>query len=350
MKTITIIDAYVSSLEKENLLRECITSCRKLGTDIMLVTHCALPKDIVELVDYYIFDKDNRFNQNSIHAFKSIGNTTVFIPIKESHEYPIVKSMRNAFILAKGLGYDFFYFTEFDLLFSDSDIEKLKQLQTQLTSQSKDFIFFQPINAAWYINNVPIYNVYYETNFFAGKMSSFMEVFDSYFPHTLEEYNRRLAHIQGDNPNCLEFYFFDAFSKYLDKTILIKNHTKEYLKDSRINVSSYQNTKCMIMRSTNQEDYLYITNENEKEYTFKVYLNGQFHSEYKLSNKSIDVNFALIRLIQNCDVFVEIFESEYDCHRYTLQYNKSDYESFINNGYIEMQNVETLRGSHYENH
>ena len=213
MKTITIIDAYVSSLEKENLLRECITSCRKLGTDIMLVTHCTLPKDIVELVDYYIFDKDNRFNQNSVHAFKSIGNTTVFIPIKESHEYPIVKSMRNAFILAKGLGYELFYFTEFDLLFSDSDIERLKQLQSQLISQNKDFIFFQPINAAWYINNVPIYNVYYETNFFAGKISPFMEVFDSYFPHTLEEYNAKLAHISGDNPNCLEFYFFNAFSK-----------------------------------------------------------------------------------------------------------------------------------------
>jgi hypothetical protein len=334
MKKITIIDAYVSSVEKENLLRDCITSCRKLDTDIMLVAHCSVPRDIIEMVDYYIFDKDNRFNENSVYAYKQVNDTTVYIPVKQSHEYPIIKSMRNAFILTKGLGYEFFYFTEFDLAFSDGDVQKLKDLYTEMETSGKDFIFFRPTNAAWVINGTPIYNVYYETNFFAGRVTPVVEVFDSYFPNTLEEYNIRLAPIQGNNPNCLEFYFYDAFNKFADRSIVTNQHTKEYLADSKINVSSYHNTKCMIMRSTNQKDYLYITNENEKDYGFKVYIDSELVGEYVLSNKSIFANFAIIRLYKDCEIRVDVAESESDGHNYTISYKYADSASFINNGYI----------------
>lgn len=333
MKKITIIDAYVSSVEKENLLRECIISCRKLETDIMLVTHCVIPKDIIEMVDYYVFDRDNRFNENSVYAFKTVNDTTVNIPVKQSHEYPIIKSMRNAFILAKGLGYEFFYFTEFDLVFSDTDVQKLNNLYTELKTFEKDFIFFHPTNASWLINGTAIFNVYYETNFFAGRVNPFVEVFDSYFPSTLEEYNAKLAPIQN-NPNCLEFYFYDAFSKFADRSIVTDQHTKEYLADSKINVSSYQNTKCMVMRSTNQKDYLYITNENEKDYTFKVFIDSEFVSEHVLSNKSIFANFAIIRLYNDCKIRVDVVESEVANHSYTINYTYADSDSFINNGYI----------------
>ena len=94
------------------------------------------------------------------------------------------------------------------------------------------------------------------------------------------------------------------------------------------------------MRSTTQKDYLYITNENEKDYVFKVYIDDVFHSEHVLSNKSIAVNFALILILHNCNIRIEIFESEFEYKTHSIKYDRENDQSFIDNGYIQTDDNE----------
>ena len=61
-RDIICITAYVNNEERKNLLKECITACRKFGMDILVASHSVLTEDIIKMVDYYVYDADNRFN------------------------------------------------------------------------------------------------------------------------------------------------------------------------------------------------------------------------------------------------------------------------------------------------
>lgn len=334
MKSITIIDTYAPTLDKQNLLVECINSCRKLGTDIMVVSHHALPENILGMVDYFVYDSNNTFNNFSACAWKAVGNITVYIPITKSHNYPIVRSMRNAFGLANALGYEFFFFTEFDHNFSESDTQRLTELKHNMLDQSKDFLFFRPKGAVWQVEGVSIYDVYYETSFFAGRVAPFTKIFDGYFPSELEDFNIAFGQMGKDSPNCLEHLFYSAFHRFISKSVIIEQYVNEYFTDSRINVSSIENTKSLLLRANDGRDFLYITNDNTNEYLFKVYMNETEHSQIILTARTVAEGFTIIPLTHDCDIKVLVYQHDILLNTYHLEYKLEDAHKFENNGSI----------------
>jgi hypothetical protein len=56
---IFLIMAYTPDRFKENLLRDLINGLRELDQDILLVSHTIQSQDIIDSVDYYIYDKEN---------------------------------------------------------------------------------------------------------------------------------------------------------------------------------------------------------------------------------------------------------------------------------------------------
>ncbi len=334
MKSITIIDAYAPTLDKQNLLIECINSCRRLGTDIMVVSHHALPENILGMIDYFVYDSNNTFNSFSAFAWKTVGNLTVNIRITKSHNYPIVRSMRNAFGLANALGYEFFFFTEFDHNFSESDTQRLTELKTNMLDQSKDFLFFRPRNAVWQVDGVSIYDVYYETSFFAGRVAPFTKIFDGYFPSELEDFNSAFGQMGKDTPNCLEHLFYNAYHRFITKSVVIEQYVKEYFTDSRINVSSAENTKSLILRANDGRDFLYITNDNTDEYLFKVYMNGDEQSQVTLTSRTVSEGFTIIPLPHNCDIKVLVYQDDTLVSTHLLEYKLEEAHKFVDNGSI----------------
>jgi hypothetical protein len=333
-KSLTIIDAYAPTTDKQKLLIECIESCKGFATDIMLVSHNVLPEHIVNRVDYYIFDKDNRFNTTQAWAWKTVGDVTVTLNIHHSHEFPIIKSMRNAFSLADALGYEFFYFTEFDHEFSNTDIQKLELLKNELCTTNKNFLFMKPVTASWNMNGVDLYGIYYETSFFAGKVRPFVQRFTEYFPILLEEFEA--AQNKNDNPHCLEHLFYDAFKDKAEETIIIEQYVKEYLMDSKINRSSYKSTTSVILPSNVNKNYLYISNDNMEPLIFKIYMNDQKVQEYSLTNTTVAQGFQLLELSHDAEIRVDVYEEETLIQTHMLTYREANTDAFRATGMVNI--------------
>ena len=334
MKSITIIDAYAPTLDKQNLLIECINSCKGLGTDILLVAHHALPERVLSLVEYFVYDSNNTFNDFGAVVWKQVGNVRINIQVTKSHNYPIVRSMKNAFGLAQSLGYEFFFFTEFDHVFSAADTKKLLQLRHTMLEQSKDFIFFRPRDAVWRVDDEPKCDVYYETSFFAGRVVPFMKVFDACVPRELVDFNRAFGQSGPNGPYSLEHIFYNAYHALACKSVIIDQYVHEYFANSRINTSSSGSTQALVLRANDGRDYLYVTNNNTEEYTFKVYMNDIEHTQFTLTNRTVGEGFTIIPLSQNCDIKVAVYHGEAMVNTHQLEYRTEDAHTFVDNGSI----------------
>ena len=126
MKNLFIIDTYPVSPKQEEILIECIEKLKFLKWDILLVSHLPIKTEIQEMVDYLIYDKDNTFLPSNITPFNwfEIGGNLKVEILNGGHTLPICRNMFNSIKFAEDNYYDFFFFLEFDNLFSESDLLK----------------------------------------------------------------------------------------------------------------------------------------------------------------------------------------------------------------------------------
>jgi len=68
-KNCVVIDCYIDNNEKLDILKNNIYILKKLKLDVILVSHSILPKSIIELVEFYIYDRDNTYNDISFIRF-----------------------------------------------------------------------------------------------------------------------------------------------------------------------------------------------------------------------------------------------------------------------------------------
>ena len=324
-KTCLIIDAYISSKDKENLLFENLQSMKKFGHDIFLVSHSPVSEKIISEVDYFLYDKDNTFNDNHVYSWRKAEDIEIRVNINKSHEWPIIRSMRLAFNTAKSLGYEYFIFSEFDHEYSDSDIEKVNSIINGSIESNKKLIFWAPQEKVDYGGYGDDTGIFYETCFFSGDISFFLDIFNSKFPSTLEEYN---SNFSSKFPNSLEFYFWKIFSEHSDYITIIPNYVKLDLKHSKINLSSYQNFKSLILKGEKYH-YLYLTNDNSLEYSFKVYMDGSLYESFSLNSY-----FKLIKLRNDCNIKIEAYTDNYKFFEEEIEFKISDSNKYATNGQI----------------
>jgi FkbM family methyltransferase len=331
LKKCIIVDTFVSSPDKEDLLIENLRTFRLFGHDIFLVSHSKLSQKVLDEVDYFLFDRDNSFNENHVYSWRKDEGREIRINIRKSHEWPIIRSMRLAFNTAKSLGYEYFIFTEFDHKYSQSDVDRVQDLIEKSIEREKEMIFWAPQERVDYGGYGNETGIFYETCFFSGYLDEFLKIFESSFPKTLEEYNQNFA---SQFPNSLEFWFWKHFSPSSEKYTIVPNYVKLDLKDSDINVSSYQNFKCLILPSS-KHHYLYITNDNFIDYDFKVYFNNQKSDEFKLNRY-----YKLIRLEENCQIRIDAFSEGNLVSSDVMEYDSDSSDEYEKNGIIIFNNNE----------
>lgn len=320
IRKVFIIDFYTKTEQKKNILRECIQSVKKFGYDIILVGHCSLPEDIIQSVNYYIYDSNNTFNNNHVFGFKIINGVEIRKNIFKSHEYPIIRSMRLAFNMAKTMNYDFFHFTEFDHVYSEKTISEILRLESEVINNEKDYLFFKPLYARFH----DVVGEYYESCFFSGYVNKFLSEFDSYFPKTIEEYNNKFS---VRLPNCLEHFFYELFKE--KNSIIIEDYVKSYFSDSLINVSSYQDTSSDILLTEYGDPYLVISNNNHFESRYCISFNGNVSEEFMLKN-----NTKLIELPYSCNIVIDRFQNDILDEKIEIVYDESKKEEYKLNGII----------------
>ena len=322
-KKIHIIDAYATTNDKLDILRKCIASVRKMGNDIMLVSHCSFPEDIVNSVQYHIFDSDNTFNSNNVFGFRVDDNFEINRNITKSHEFTIIRAIRLAFSMAQQLRYKFFQFTEFDHIYSNEDAVEIYNLEQRIISEEKEFLFFKPPSAQF----GSIVGEYFESCFFMGYIDEFIHKFNDYFPETIEEYNKEFA---IKFPNCLEYFFYQMFKD--EDIIVIDEYVKSYFKNSDINLSSWSNSDMGILMDDEDNAYLVIVNNDNIDHTYEITING------KIKKVTLKSNHDITKLYDSVNIQIKIYSNDRLIETKNIDYNKKNHHEYKALGSIKIRN------------
>jgi autotransporter strand-loop-strand O-heptosyltransferase len=163
---IFVLGAWPDNEDKENDLLDCINRLRAFpGIPILLVSHYAIKPEIQQLVDYYIYDKDNPILLNKDFSkydvasgrWTTIGNVRVENEMKFHHDYAIWLSMSHAFNFCKYLGKTNVHYLEYDNLidtfqYRQSFLEKLGDHDAviyEYTTESSKDTHFDPYMATY---------------------------------------------------------------------------------------------------------------------------------------------------------------------------------------------------------
>jgi hypothetical protein len=256
MKKIIIIGAFPNTEEKEKMLSDCIDKLSLSDYDLMVVSHHPLPLYIQEKVNFSIYDKENildpyEFTPNFFYKTKEF-----LVEIKsQGHMMPVCRNINNGLSLANHLGYDFFFFLEFDNLIDRNDIQLLNLLHYEMLINDKKMIFFNH-----FVENKEIY----ESLIFAGVPNFFLK--NVKLPLSISDFKKFEIQL------TLEKTFFSQFNIIKDSLLLIETSSKFFFKNSSINkIANY--SKCEVIKDvSNNSFHLWISNAstNDNSITIKV--------------------------------------------------------------------------------
>ena len=330
---IIIIDCYANHEEKYKILRECIAKLKLLGHHIMVTSHSVLPEDIVRSVNYYIYDHDNTFSDVYGLANWWFANYHYEIHVNvrppafslKGHEYPIIRAIRNALNLAIANGYDTFCFTEFDNIFSDSDLVKIDAILNDLNPRDKKFFFFEVGNDDT--------DKCIETCFFAGYSSDFLKIFNLYFPSSIEVYNEIFS---KKYPFNLERFFYEMMRSHVNHFKPVRAVSATYFDGDGKNISHVQDAHAWILSDHSGGYYIVVSNHNKQDYKIKITIDGQVVHE----NKFCGVVYPALKLKSEGNYIVEYFSiTDILLKTITINFdlsNKLDYDA---QGIIKFKNI-----------
>lgn len=186
-----IVGCHIDSCEEQDLLMENLLKIKEcFSSPILLVSHKFVDINILNLVDYFIYDRFNPLlnHKDYIKYICSTGNklSNVFwfenseIRIKRinefRHDYAVWTSMQNAFNFAKYLEKKYIFYVEYDCgvipdLFKKEFIEPLSCNDVCLMKKAvpnRDFVYFNIFSAQLdiilsFINNFDSMEKFYDS-------------------------------------------------------------------------------------------------------------------------------------------------------------------------------------------
>lgn len=172
MKECLIVQYYVRDYKDEYILHSSLESYKKLGLDIILVSHSPISKEIQKKVKYFLYDGDDDlitfedayYNPKAIiNTRKSfyIGDKSIFpfLFVVDDISYTFYKAVYDVYRLANALGYDNSYYIIGDSIINDNDIKSMIEIKNNVISQNKKgyFEIYKPLIHLtpffWYVNN-----------------------------------------------------------------------------------------------------------------------------------------------------------------------------------------------------
>ena len=175
MKELILITSHAPSNEKQELLRNLVNDTKDKGYDVMVSTHVFVPKDIVDSVDFIIYEKENRLltdlkhkkvmNFWSVDGTLKVNTTETF---KFNHAFAMIKLLVNGLSYAKQLGYEKVHFFEYDTkINSFVEIETNSKLLDEYNT-----IYYVPPGLPWpsapislNLNKMSDWYTYFKINF-----------------------------------------------------------------------------------------------------------------------------------------------------------------------------------------
>jgi hypothetical protein len=288
MKNVIIINSYANTDERRNVLINCINKLKKLSIDIILISNYQDDGHVQSLTDYYIYDVDNFLlpkdksplnwfadDKETIHLFH--GGTS----------YIVYKHICVSISFAKNLQYKNFLYLEFDVDFSESDIDKIDFVLNQCLVDKK----------MWMCNFNSFDRLAIESRLFAGNIEFFLENFT--LVKSIDDWDNKYPF--SSSSDTLE-YIFPQLVYHIKESIHLTNMSVgEFFNSSKFDIF---NAYSFINVAYNVENkfvpLLFIITKNGK---YNVMIdNKMILNKYCIHNEWIKLRFTISEDLSNLKV------------------------------------------------
>lgn len=175
---IFVVGCWPNSQERMETLIETIQQIKALGYPVLISSHYPLPPMITEMVDYYLYEKNNILSNESFHPVYTRTNQNGELEKKESnirrHDVACLNAIRNAVDFCNGR-FNRMYYMEFDV-----EVD-LADWISKVTASKKSLCFIDYENTG------------IRTDFFAGKLHDL----DTAIPH-IRSWDHYIERGQGE--------------------------------------------------------------------------------------------------------------------------------------------------------
>ncbi len=197
------------------------------------------PNELIDISDHYIMNPINTLTKQSYYRYYrgTHDNYNVFIDLWESensyyHGPAVHQCYWNAVKLAKENGYKYAVLTNFDMLFSKNDIEKIKCTLNTVIANKTDGFFFYSMNEE---------GPTYATVFCIVDVDMFLRKFPNEIMNE-DDYNNLMTSVNSES-NGLENIYFHVLK---NENLTVKNERES---------GYFESDKCL---TNSQGDYLAI--------------------------------------------------------------------------------------------
>ena len=215
----------------------------------MLVSHYPVDDEIQRMVDYYLFDGDNPLTHHSYYTrfYRYTDEYHAEINInglKNSNQsLTVLVNLFNAAKTAKTLGYKSFFYTTYDVILDERDINVIENALASLNDGKKAYLGTL---------NTP-FGKGIQTNGMTFDVDFFLSIFhDTRKP---DEYNQICASLGAQN--FLEDYLTKVVNKYEEDIVKIDNNEETLLIHSGLGVASNSEYYSIIPIEKHPNEYLF---------------------------------------------------------------------------------------------
>lgn len=249
---IVFITAHTPDEVTNGLLRDLVKSLKYHNKKIIVCSHTGIDQDILDLIDYFIYDSNNQliiYNEPEGWTKTTCTSSSQIIVTKDSlyigsSVLAHWRLLSNGLSLCKSLGYKYVHYFEFD-----SQISNIIELDnnTQLLAKGNAnvvYTFPEDIqDPKPYFNLKAHYNAW-NLDYYSREELAFDEI--------------KIRQILQQNKGCSEWSYYDFFIK--DKPHVIKN--QHDLSSKGVILDLHHNTWGMLNSKGLIEPSIYVLNNN----------------------------------------------------------------------------------------
>lgn len=233
MKSILILDAFVTDDSDERLLNKFLDSARSFGDDVLLMSNTNISKEIQDKVDFFFYDKRNQLFTEKYDNYEYVNYYTEYPDFNiynvfehtQPHGLSVLISLFRSVRIAKDLGYTHFYKMEYDAVLGEETKNKIKALNDSCLGDNKKGVFFIRKNDDY--TGTEAHYFFCEINYFL----------DNFWNISCEHDYVNFLQTEKNNKDFLlmERFMFENIEKLDPNVIEIRDDLLSYFSDTRWN-------------------------------------------------------------------------------------------------------------------
>jgi hypothetical protein len=308
MKEIVLLGSWTNTPEREETLIETILKWKKHDIPIALGTHFPVSRKIQNMIDYYVFDKNNYPDPTiTMYDWYRWNNLKITMPWPKlfyAHSMIISSSNTMKIIYNKC---DFIYYQEFDV---NLNIEETLNIVRKIRTPEKKLYMFNWLSQAnQYATNVYFF---YKEGFY--ELWKNMETSDDY---------KNLVN-QNGNVIMPEYLCKNIIDTQKINIHLFDSSTTEILiNDFTIHDSARElEPRIALSSTTNNNVILFLVNELEYPVTYEIQETNKITGELTSTSQKINGNLGIYYKIYDNNTYLKIscnnIKKEYDINPGTI--------------------------------